>query len=205
KEAIYETKVNTQILLIVNGIYDTMHVKEKPKQSVNAILQNTFQALTFEKTGMQLSGESGGKSSKLGGSVFSFDEIYERLKEFKQNLTKNKHARSRLYFAKVDVQSCFESIDQERVLEIVRDVLKESEYAIHKYDIVCQKGSTIRSFYKYYADSTDDFPKFPTFARESAQKIPNSVFIDRVKESYLDREDILDLLEKHIKYNLIKV
>ena len=32
------------------------------------------------------------KSSKLRGSVFSFNEISERLKEFKQNLTKNKHA-----------------------------------------------------------------------------------------------------------------
>ncbi|CAG8492187.1 3820_t:CDS:2 [Cetraspora pellucida] len=103
---------------------------------------------------MQLSGKSDGKSSKLGGSAFSFNEIYERLKEFSQNLTKNKYARSRLYFAKMDVQY--------------------------------------------------DFPNFPTFARESAQKIPNSVFIDRVKESYLDRENILDLLEKHIKYNLIK-
>ncbi|CAG8838376.1 3644_t:CDS:1, partial [Cetraspora pellucida] len=40
-----------------------------------------------------------------------------------------------------------------------------------------------------------DFPNFPTFARESALKIPNSVFIDRVKELYLDRKDIFDLLE----------
>ncbi|CAG8840515.1 4247_t:CDS:1, partial [Cetraspora pellucida] len=32
--------------------------------------------------------EFGGKSFKLGGSVFSFNEISERLKEFKQNLTK---------------------------------------------------------------------------------------------------------------------
>ncbi|KAF0333009.1 hypothetical protein F8M41_017569, partial [Gigaspora margarita] len=45
----------------------------------------------------------------------------------------------------------------------------------------------------------DDFPDFPKFARESTTKFPNSFFIDRVKESYLDKEDILDLLEKHIK------
>ncbi|CAG8524242.1 13176_t:CDS:2 [Cetraspora pellucida] len=47
----------------------------------------------------------------------------------------------------MDVQYCFESIDQERVLEI-------SDYAIHKY-VVCQNGSTIRSFYKSYDDSTE--------------------------------------------------
>ncbi|CAG8738934.1 23550_t:CDS:2, partial [Racocetra persica] len=104
-----------------------------------------------------------------------------------------------------DVQCCFESIDQKRVLEIVKDILKESYYAIHKYDVVCQKGSTIYSFYKYYADSTDDFPNFPIFVRESAQKIPNSVFIDHIKESYLDREVILDLLEKHIKFVLTQL
>ncbi|KAF0425127.1 P-loop containing nucleoside triphosphate hydrolase protein [Gigaspora margarita] len=33
--------------------------------------------------------------------------------------------RSRLYFAKVDVQRCFESIDQEQVLEIIKGVLEE--------------------------------------------------------------------------------
>ncbi|CAG8770132.1 33020_t:CDS:1, partial [Racocetra persica] len=49
-----------------------------------------------------------------------------------------------------------------------------------------------------------DFPDFPSFARESARKIQNFVFIDHVKESYLNKEDIVDLLEKHIKYNLIK-
>ncbi|CAG8851548.1 19333_t:CDS:2, partial [Racocetra persica] len=89
----------------------------------------------------------------LSSSVFNFNEVYERLKEFKQNFTKNRHTQSTLYFAKVDVQCCFESIDQEQVLEVVNDVLKESEYVIHKYDVVCQKGNTMRSFYKYYANS----------------------------------------------------
>ncbi|CAG8605819.1 1264_t:CDS:10, partial [Dentiscutata erythropus] len=175
--------------------------EKNPKRSVNTILQDTFQVLTFEKD-MQLSDE---KFSRLDGSVFNLNEIYERLKEFKQNLTKNRQMQSTLYFAKVDVQCCFESIDQEQVLDIVKDVLKESEYAIHKYDVVCQKSNKIHSFYKYYINSKDNIPDFPTFARESAQKLPNSVFIDRVKESYLSKKNILDLLEKHIKYNLIKI
>ncbi|CAG8667811.1 2360_t:CDS:10, partial [Racocetra persica] len=168
------------------------------KKSVNAILRDAFQALTYEKD-MKLSDKD---SSKLGGSVFNFNEIYERLKSFKQKLGENK---SKLYFAKVDVKCCFESINQDQVLEIVKDVLKESEYAIHKYDMVCQKGGAVRARYNYYANSSDDFPDFPNFARKSAQKFPNSVFVDRVKESFLDKNDILGLLEKHIKYNLIKM
>ncbi|CAG8798653.1 15348_t:CDS:2, partial [Racocetra fulgida] len=60
------------------------------------------------------------KGSMLGGSVFHLNDIYERLKDFKQKLDGNE-----LYFAKVDVQCCFESMDQEKVLEIVKDVLKE--------------------------------------------------------------------------------
>ena len=42
---------------------------------------------------MQLSDE---KFSMLGGSVFNFNEIYERLKEFKQNFTKNRYTHSML-------------------------------------------------------------------------------------------------------------
>ncbi|CAG8660762.1 30972_t:CDS:2, partial [Racocetra persica] len=41
---------------------------------------------------MQLSDE---KSSRLGGSVFNFNEIYECLKEFKQNFTKNRHTQNK--------------------------------------------------------------------------------------------------------------
>ncbi|CAG8807048.1 1312_t:CDS:2, partial [Racocetra fulgida] len=39
---------------------------------------------------MQLSDKM---SSKLGGSVFSFNEIYEHLKDFKQNLAKNEYTQ----------------------------------------------------------------------------------------------------------------
>ncbi|CAG8829098.1 14451_t:CDS:10, partial [Gigaspora margarita] len=185
-------------IINLSKVQNEAHGERKPKQSVNTILKDTFRVLTFEKD-VQLSGQ------KSGGSLFSFNEIYERLKNFKQNLANNGYTQSKLYFAKVDIQCCFESIDQEQVLEIVKDVLRESEYTIHKYDVVCQKGGTVRSFYKYYSYSADDFPDFPKFARESTTKFPNSVFIDRIKESFLNKEDILDLLEKHIKCNLIKI
>ncbi|CAG8633739.1 3284_t:CDS:10, partial [Scutellospora calospora] len=153
--------------------------KRGQEKSVNTVLRDTFQVLTFEKVDMLSSDK---KSYGLGGSVFNFNEIYE-----------------------LDVQCCFESIDQDQVLGIVKDVLKERDYAIHKYDMVCQKGSAVRALHNYYANSTYDFPDFPTFARELAQKRSNSIFVDRVREWYRNKEDILDLLEKHIKCNLIKI
>lgn len=53
----------------------------------------------------------------LNGSVFNYNEIYESLKLYKQNLgNKNNYE---LYFAKVDIKCCFESINQNTLMEII--------------------------------------------------------------------------------------
>ncbi|RIB20448.1 hypothetical protein C2G38_2141157 [Gigaspora rosea] len=66
------------------------------------------------------------EDSKLGGSLFKYDDIYKSLKGFKQKLELDMHGctRLKLCFAKVDVKRCFELIGQEQVLEIIKDVLK---------------------------------------------------------------------------------
>ncbi|KAG6812970.1 hypothetical protein H0H92_015089 [Tricholoma furcatifolium] len=48
--------------------------------SINQVLQATFQILTYEKTN---------QSERLGASVFSPDDVYSKLKDFKSALPKN--------------------------------------------------------------------------------------------------------------------
>ena len=82
---------------------------------------------------------------RLGASIFSPDDIYLKLKDFKSRLplssngslseylylverTTSDHSsrfRPHLYFVKVDVQACFDSIDQAKLLEILRQLILE--------------------------------------------------------------------------------
>ncbi|GET04966.1 telomerase reverse transcriptase [Rhizophagus clarus] len=133
----------------------TTHKNVKRPQSINSILNSTYQILNFEKDN---------NLSLLNGSVFSYNEVHKRLKQFKQYLTHKRN--SKLYFVKVDVKCCFDTIDQHKLMEIIRaNVLTKTQYV--------------------YAD-------------ELAKKYKNAIFVENVKETYKELEDVLELLEEHI-------
>ncbi|GBC01389.1 hypothetical protein RclHR1_41700001, partial [Rhizophagus clarus] len=49
-----------------------------------------------------------------------------------------------------------------------------------------------------------DFILFPKYADELAKKYKNAIFVENVKETYKELEDVLELLEEHIRKNIIK-
>lgn len=86
------------------------------QQSVNNILNATFHVLNYEKQS---------HARVLGSSVFGANDIYQRLQAYKANLVKCwPEGLPQLYFVKVDVACAFDSIDQEKLLEIVRDIVR---------------------------------------------------------------------------------
>ena len=44
--------------------------------------------------------------------------------------------RPKLYFVKVDVKACFDTIKQDKLLSIIEELLIESEYRAEKYNQV---------------------------------------------------------------------
>ena len=61
--------------------------------------------------------------------VLGIDGIYKRLGPFIQQVSKCKHCSSRrLYFVSVDIQRCFDTIVQSKVVEIVAKTIREPHY-----------------------------------------------------------------------------
>jgi len=87
-------------------------------QSINSVLQNTFQVLTSEKRA---------QPELLGGSVFGPNDIYTRLKDLKHTFAAlGADGRlPKLYMVKVDVVAAFDTIDQGKLLEIIRRILSQ--------------------------------------------------------------------------------
>lgn len=86
-------------------------------QSINSVLQNTFQVLTSEKRA---------QPELLGGSVFGPNDIYTRLKDLKHTfeaLGGGCGGLPKLYMVKVDVVAAFDTIDQGKLLDIIRRIL----------------------------------------------------------------------------------
>lgn len=123
-------------------------------RSINSLLENLFQVLNFEKVRYspdirrwrELTRRRQNRDSALlGASVLGPNEIYDKIKSFKLKLLgggKTMYAfralatralgfrqflflRPKLYFVKVDVRACFDTIKQDKLLEIVDAILRE--------------------------------------------------------------------------------
>ena len=56
--------------------------------------------------------------------MFSYSEINQRLREYKQSLHNEENCK--LYFSKVDIKSCFETINHDKLIEMIKtEILTE--------------------------------------------------------------------------------
>ncbi|KAG6855773.1 hypothetical protein H0H87_010982 [Tephrocybe sp. NHM501043] len=117
----------------------TQRLGQPSELSINQILQATFQILTYEKNN---------QPARLGASVFGPDDFYSKLKSFKTRLPrKSDGALPHLYFVKIDVQACFDTIEQSKLLNILRELISEDAYMRQKYGQVQMATGYVKRTY----------------------------------------------------------
>ena len=79
-------------------------------RSINAVITPVFNAITYEKSV---------QPERFGSSLFSVGDMLPKLMAFKTSLQEQGLGSQPLYFAKVDVQSCFDTIPQSRLLSMI--------------------------------------------------------------------------------------
>lgn len=143
----------------------------------------------------------------MGGSVLGTNDIYSKLKTFKLlvNSVRLKEPKKKLYFAKVDIKSSFDTINQERLLEVLRELLSNDEYLVCKYTTIQPNhGRLKKNFSKHVLDG-DEFPDFPELAMKLAQQLTNAVIMDQVIYNFESQDEIYELILAHVTSNLVRV
>lgn len=151
----------------------------------------------------------------MGNCIFSVTEMYPRIKEFKQRIDQRGWGGRKLYFAKVDVQGCFDTIPQSKLLRLVNSFLGEDEYRIASwaevlppppYQVPSKNGSQ-RPERRFHgrARPADEFEFFADFAAALEKVKPGTVLVDDVQPVRHRTADIVRLLISHVKQNIIKV
>lgn len=143
--------------------------------------------------------------------MFSVGDMYPKLKSFQTRLQEKGWTGRKLYFAKVDVQSCFDTIPQRKLIKIIEKIVTEQEYRIEKYAEIKPPmyqgvGKPMKKFVAT-ANLTDEFRGFGEFAKTEvgARKKKQTVFVDDVVHQFKDADALLDLLEEHVQQNIIKI
>jgi telomerase reverse transcriptase len=172
-------------------------------QNINSRLMPCFATLNYERS-LQ--------PHKLGSALFSIGEAHKRLRDFRGIL--GSVSMKQLYFVKMDVKSCFDTIPQDQMVLMVQGLLSEHRYHVGKH-------AELKSIDGRCANSTTDRPlvRFPHSARPTetppglsysmlsrlAEKRSRTVFVDLWDSRTWDSRSVLKLLQEHVQRNVVKI
>lgn len=174
--------------------------------AINHQLRDLRQVFTLKRLQQQQQQEN--QPTALASSVFSLDDIYCRWKQFCE-LRRRRQDQRPLYFVKVDIEECYDSIDQCRLFEIASRLLdKMDEYVIRRYvTVVAANGRLKRSFQRQATSLTDFQPSFVRFVQHKVNERnwSNMIFVDQVLHAQVNASTLLRQLESHLFNNIVKV
>jgi telomerase reverse transcriptase len=143
--------------------------------------------------------------------LFSVGDIYQRIKAFKAKLGTGQH---QFYFAKVDVQAAFDTMPQDAILDLLKQIPRQSCYRMLKHVEVAllESASGSRSNAKptkrwhTVAKADDDRRSFPERIEESlGAKKKNTIFVSSAVEKTHNTRDLVALTTTHIQQNLVRI
>ena len=170
--------------------------------NINSRLMPCFATLNYEKSL---------HPQKLGSALFSVGEAHQRLRDFRDTISVS---MKRLYFVKMDIKSCFDTIPQDGVIDMVQGLLSEHRYQIGKH-------AELRPIAGRWSKSHFEKPvtRFPLNARSAqtppglsdsvladlAQKKNRTIFVDLWDARTWDARSLLKLLREHVQRNVVTI
>ncbi|KAG0021836.1 hypothetical protein BGZ80_001610 [Entomortierella chlamydospora] len=195
----------------VSSIQEEMFIQMEPVngstsvgvRSMNQQLMNAFLVLGYERS-RQLSQKT--------GSAMGMSDLYQRFKQVKKKLVKhppidpNTLKSPKLFMVKVDIKKSFDSINQDKLLEIIDRTLKEDKYMIHRHSKVLPSNGRIMKRFLPRAVAPDEMGSFIGFAIDQAKMSKHAVLVDKasVVHTYESKRVIVNLIREHVGKNVVK-
>ena len=195
--------------------------------SINGIMKPAFNVVKFEKVRPKskrintvdspANEMKDAHEDNVGSSLFSVGDILPKLRKFQGHLKSDGISGTALYFAKVDVRACFDSIPQQEVMKLVEDLITADDYRIARHAEIRtlfsgnatdskDQSSTISRKFVFNAYNGDDFLDLQDVLSESLSKSrTKTVFVDSVIQSTETKDNLLTLLSEHIERNIVKM
>lgn len=176
-------------------------------RSINSVLTPAFSILNYER---------GMRPELLGSALFSVEDIFLRLQQFRASLKDRGPSSKPLYFAKVDVKSCFDTIPQKKLLRLAGEILSADEYRLSKYARAKLLGGHnqetpgfgAKPTWKFLTKATSDGAGIDLdveIQSDSTTARTRTAYVGGVVQRCEQRKAILDLLHEHVESNIIKM
>ena len=155
---------------------------------------------------------------RLGASIFSIGDIHNRLKAFRDLLQVSYDQASPLYFAKVDVKSCFDTIPQTEMIQLLEGLCSHDKYRIKRHAEIraCDAhghhrgtlSSTSKPARRFFttANANVENDSFADAVNSGpARERKNTVFVELGTTMTESRQRLMQLLEEHVRCNRVKI
>ena len=178
-------------------------------RSINSIMAPVFNVFDFEKKK---------RPGLVGSALFSVGDMYPKLKAFAQMVQQDTVPSRCYYFAKADAKSCFDTIPQQDIVRLMKQIASEEDYRIARHaEIKCSDthghgfamnsmdSKPVRKFLSTAKAATDfqSFDEFIGAGLGTAKK--NTVFVSSIVQTLQQKGKTLNLLQDHIERNVIKI
>lgn len=142
--------------------------------------------------------------------MFSVSDIYLRLKTYRQSLLEKHLAVPRLYFVKLDVQNCFDTVPQEKLLHILSTMLTADAYHVDRMarvqpsDLGLEQAPRVRySAVAHPVGSMLDLKA--TTGQKDSRTTSKSIVIPGIGQQTIRKSRAMHLLCEHVKQNTVRI
>ncbi|KAL9175576.1 hypothetical protein ABFS82_02G119800 [Erythranthe guttata] len=142
---------------------------------------------------------------KFGSSVFDYNDVYRKLVPFLSRLKKRWPKMPRVFIVVSDVSKAFDSVNQDKLLSVMEDVLSDDEYVLEKFtQVFCTKKALKVHHTLALADQD-----FVTVSSGKIKSIPppkslDGVLVNKALDRPIRKADINTTLKEHIKRNVVR-
>ncbi|KAK2635485.1 hypothetical protein Ddye_030277 [Dipteronia dyeriana] len=165
-------------------------------KSVNSVLRDTHAVLK----GLLLK-----EPDKLGSSVFDYNDVYRKLCPFITGMKNGLTTIPDVFIVVSDVSKAFDSIDQDKLLDVMKDVVLEDSYLLERsHQVVCMKKSLSVHENLILMDH-NIYPCYTRFTSSLTFPSLHSILVNQVQNRCVRREKILFLLNELVKRNVMQL
>ncbi|KAF9600096.1 hypothetical protein IFM89_002569 [Coptis chinensis] len=140
---------------------------------------------------------------KLGSSVFNYNDVYKKLCPFLSGLKSRSSTVPSVYIVICDISKAFDSVNQDKLLSVMKDVMLNEEYLLQfSSEVVCTK----KCLWVHYGQKLLD-PTMGTATMKSAPSVPfrvlHRVLTNQETSKMVWKAQLYQDLYQHVKWNML--
>ncbi|XP_073027919.1 telomerase reverse transcriptase isoform X3 [Primulina eburnea] len=192
---------------LLPGIHFDQHLGRTSSHNLRSVKFESFKSVNsvLHDLHVVLKGIQTIESDKLGSSVFDYNDVHRKLVPFLFNLKNGPAPMPSAFLVVSDVSKAFDSLNQDKLLDIMKDVMSYDEFTLEKYiQVICTKKS-LKVHQRLVLSQQGVVSESEKIRRRLPAHSSDSILVKKAFSRKIRKEEFNVLLKEHIKHNVVQL